>query len=77
MFMTEGQRDYLADLAGKKGVRLESTDDRSVAWASAKIEELKALPDKAFPAPSAIIDASIKKQTAGIIKEISKWTFQA
>lgn len=77
MFMTEGQRDYLADLAGKKGVKLEDTSDKSVAWASMKIEELKALPDKVFSAPSPEIDSSIAKRTTAITREISKWTFQA
>lgn len=76
MLMTEGQRDYLADLAGRKGVRLEGTDNVSAAWASAKIEELKAMPDASFDAVGPELAAKLEKKTANIIDEVSKWTFQ-
>ena len=75
--MTEAQRDYLADLAGRKGVRLDSTDNRSPAWASAKIEELKTMPDKVFDSVSSTINNNLSKKTEAIISEVSKWTFQA
>jgi hypothetical protein len=72
--MTENQRDYLADLAGRKGVVLEDTDNVSAAWASAKIEELKALPDAEFDEPPS--DEWLDRQINGIIRELNKWTFQ-
>ncbi len=72
--MTEGQRDYLADLAGKKGVRIKDTDNVSAAWASAKIEELKSMPDAVFDeADPKKTDRYIKQ----IVTEMKKWTFQA
>ena len=46
--MTEAQRDYLADLAAQKGIRLGNTDDKSESWASAKIAELEAMSDAEF-----------------------------
>ena len=75
--MTESQRDYLADLAAKKGVILENTDDVSAAWASNKIEELKAMPDLVFDEVTPEIDRSIDKKIDSINFELSKWTFQA
>ena len=74
--MTEGQRDYLADLAGRKGVRVEADDSRSVAWASAKIEELKSMPDANFNEVTPELDARIDKRISRIINEVSQWTFQ-
>lgn len=75
--MTEGQRDYLADLAGRKGVTLDNTDNVSSAWASKKIEELKSMPDANFATPSAELDTKISKQIKSINTETAKWTFQA
>ncbi len=75
--MTEAQRDYLADLAARKGVRLTDTDNVSAAWASAKIEELKAMPDKKFDEVSESVDRKILEKTDEVIGEVSKWTFQA
>lgn len=75
--MTEAQRDYLADLAGRKGVRLQDMDNRSAAWASAKIEELKSIPDKVFDSLSDSLDKNLNKKIIAIINEVSKWTFQA
>ena len=77
MLMTEAQRDYLADLAGRKGVRFEKTDNRSAAWASERIEELKSMPDKDFDPVSAALKEKLDKKTADIINEVSQWTFQA
>jgi hypothetical protein len=75
--MTEAQRDYIADLAGRKGVQLDSTDNRSAAWASAKIEELKSMPDKVFDSVSSTLDKKLDNKITEIIREVSKWTFQA
>lgn len=77
MFMTEAQRDYLADLAGKKGERLSDTSDRSASWASTEIERLKLLPDVVFDEIGGDIDHGIEKRKNAIIGEVSKWTFQA
>lgn len=77
LLMTEGQRDYLADLAGRKGVQLDNTDNRSVAWASVKIEELKSMPDVDFDEVTPEVQAKLDKTTANIINEVDKWTFQA
>jgi hypothetical protein len=74
--MTEGQRDYLADLALQKGVVLDDTEDKSVAWASAKIEELKAMPDATFPEPSAADTARLDKKIDEILAELAKWGFE-
>lgn len=73
--MTENQRDYLADLAGQKGVRLSDTDNWSVAKASEEIERLKELPDASF---NEITDTSIKEidnLTNGALIELRKWGF--
>jgi hypothetical protein len=75
MFMTEGQRDYLADLAGRKGVRLSDTKNKSVSWASSEIERLKLLPDKVFKQIDSL-DSKLALKTKQIIGEVSKWTFQ-
>lgn len=77
MNMTEGQRDYLADLAGRKDVRLENTDNVSAAWASKKIEELKAMPDAQFDEMTPDLKSNLDKRIGKIISEVSKWTFQA
>jgi len=74
--MTEGQRDYLADLAGRKGIRLENTDNKSVAWTSEKIEELKQLPDTKFDESTQELDLDINKRIESVKNEVSKWTFQ-
>ena len=73
--MTETQRDYLADLANRKGVRLENTDEVSVSWASNKIEELKAMPDKAFEPMSDKEVEKFRQLVAKTITELHKWTF--
>lgn len=73
--MTENQRNYLADLAGQKGIRLKDTDNWSVAKASEEIENLKAMPDADF---DSITDAEIKEintLTENALVELRKWGF--
>ncbi len=74
--MTEAQRNYLADLAAKKGVRLKDTENVSVAWASEKIEELKALPDVEFSDISDVEKNTVNKYINNILQGLSLWTFQ-
>ena len=65
--MTENQRNYLADLAGKKGVTLSDTDDISVSRASEMIEELKAMPDISFAPVSDEESEEISKLTTNVL----------
>lgn len=74
--MTEAQRDYLADLANIKGVRLENTDNVSASWASKTIDELKAMPDVVFDEVTPEFTQNIKETIESIRKELAKWTFQ-
>lgn len=71
--MTENQRDYLADLAIKKGMRLEDTDDKSPAWASKTIEELKAMPDISFSDFSETNKKAVSRIVGQAKQEIQKW----
>ncbi len=73
--MTETQRNYLADLAARKGVRLKDTDNLSVGAASAKIEELKALPDAEFREITEDEVAHIQKIVDKTREELKQWTF--
>ena len=73
--MTENQRNYLADLAGQKGVRLSDTDNWSVAKASEEIERLKELPDANFDDLSESQAAEIDKRTQNVLNELWKWGF--
>ena len=73
VIMTEGQRNYLADLANKKGVRVDGADAMSQAAASAKIDELKALPDPSFREVSAEEEKLFIKNIAKLNTEINKW----
>lgn len=73
--MTENQRDYLADLAGQKGVRLFDTDNWSVAKASETIEELKAMPDATFDEPTEKEAQKIDSLTSAVLVEMNKWGF--
>ena len=73
--MTGKTRDYLADLANRKGVTLPGFQDADQATASKRIEELKALPDKVFTEPDESILGAVQIKIDGIIKEINKWTF--
>ena len=74
--MTENQRNYLADLAGEKGVTLSGTDDISVSRASEMIEELKAMPDASFDPVSDEESEEISKLTTNVLVELRKWNFQ-
>ncbi len=73
--MTENQRDYLADLAGRKGVRLFDTDNWSVAKASEEIDRLKELPDAEFAEISEAEEEKINKLTNNALTELWKWGF--
>lgn len=73
--MTENQRDYLADLAGRKGVRLFDTDNWSVSKASEEIERLKALPDATFSKITPAQEKEIRRRTQHILDEMNKWGF--
>ena len=73
--MTENQRDYLADLAGRKGVRLFDTDNWSVAHASEEIENLKAMPDAKFNEITPEQIAEIDRRTERTLTELHKWGF--
>ena len=74
--MTENQRNYLADLAGRKGVRLFDTDNWSVSRASEEIENLKQMPDAVFDEVSEEEALKIGKMTNNVLMELKKWTFQ-
>ncbi len=73
--MTENQRDYLADLAGRKGVKLSDTDNWSVSKASSEIEQLKAMPDAAFDQPTVEEDEKISNMVGGVLTELGRWGF--
>lgn len=73
--MTENQRNYLADLAGQKGVRLFDTDNWSVARASEEIEHLKAMPDAVFDEASAEQENEISRLTDNALYELGRWGF--
>lgn len=74
--MTENQRDYLADLAGKKGTRLFDTDNWSVTRASEEIEAMKDLPDAIFDEAAESEVKQIDKLTNNVLEELALWTFQ-
>lgn len=71
--MTKNQRNYLADLAGQKGIRLSDTGDWSVSKASEEIERLKELPDVVFPEPSDSEKEKIAKLIDNVAKEVGRW----
>lgn len=73
--MTENQRNYLADLAGRKGIRLHDTDEWSVAKASEEIERLKSLPDAAFDVVTPAQEKEIQRRTQRVLDELHKWGF--
>lgn len=74
--MTENQRDYLADLAGQKGVRLSNTDNWSVSMASEEIERLKEMPDVTFNDVSEAESKEINILTGNVLTELKKWNFR-
>lgn len=71
--MTENQRNYLADLAGQKGVKLSNTDDWSVSYASEEIERLKEMPDANFDEPTDKQIKEIDKLIFQVNKEVMRW----
>lgn len=73
--MTENQRDYLADLAGRKGVRLFDTDNWSVSKASEEIERLKELPDAEFNEITESQIAEIDTRTENALTQLWRWGF--
>ena len=73
--MTENQRDYLADLAGRKGTRLFDTDNWSVARASEEIERLKAMPDVTFDEVTPEQEQQIVSLTDNVLTELHRWGF--
>ena len=73
--MTENQRNYLADLAGQKGVRLSDTDNWSVAKASEEIERLKEMPDATFDEITEEQIEKINQRAATTLEELHKWGF--
>lgn len=74
--MTENQRDYLADLAGRKGVKLFDTENWSVARASEEIERLKALPDAEFGEITEEDNKKIDKMIQNALGELHSWGFR-
>ena len=74
--MTENQRDYLADLAGWKGVRLFDTENWSVAKASEEIERLKELPDAKFDEILPVQEEEIERLVQDALNELHKWGFR-
>ena len=73
--MTESQFNYLTDLAADKGIVLEDTENKSAAWASAKIEELKKMPDAVFAPVTEEQDAKINALINYAREELKRWTF--
>lgn len=74
--MTENQRNYLADLAGQKGVRLSNTDNWSVAEASDEIERLKEMPDASFDEVTESEAKEINTLTGNVLTELKRWNFR-
>lgn len=73
--MTENQRNYLADLAGQKGIRLSDTDNWSVANASEEIERLKEMPDATFDDITEAEAREVDNLVDNALTELSKWGF--
>lgn len=73
--MTENQRNYLADLAGQKGIRLSDTDNWSVAKASEEIDRLKEMPDATFDDITEAQAREVDNLVDNALTELSKWGF--
>ena len=73
--MTENQRNYLADLAGRKGVRLFDTDNWSVSKASEEIEQLKEMPDVTFDEITEKESKKIDDLVNKTLEQLWKWGF--
>lgn len=71
--MTKNQRNYLADLAGRKGVRLSGTEEWSTARASEEIERLKAMPDAVFDEVTEEQDAEINRLAQQVLDGLHQW----
>ena len=74
--MTENQRDYLADLALKKGAKLSDTDNWSPARASEEIERLKAMPDAVFDEITENQIKKINKLAQNVLHNLNMWGFE-
>lgn len=74
--MTENQRDYLADLALKKGVRFSDTSGWSAAKASEEIERLKAMPDAEFEDLTEEQSEAVSRKVRAVLVELGKWGFE-
>lgn len=74
--MTGNTRDYLADLANRKGVKLPDEQERDQAWASVKIDELNQLPDATFSDITESQKKGIENRIIKILKGMERWTFQ-
>lgn len=74
--MTENQSDYLADLAGRKGVRLFDTDNWSVSKASEEIETLKELPEAQFNELNDKEISKIDSLTENVLVQLRRWGFE-
>lgn len=74
--MTGNTRDYLADLANRKGVKLPNEQERDQAWASAKIDELNQLPDATFPDITEKQKRGIENRVIKVLEGMDRWTFQ-
>ena len=74
--MTENQRNYLADLAWQKGVRLFDTDNWSVAKTSEEIERLKELPDAIFDEITVDEVEEIDSRTESALSQMRRWGFE-
>lgn len=73
--MTENQRNYLADLAGQKGIRLSDTDNWSVAKASEEIDRLKEMPDATFDDITEAEAREVYNLVNNALTELGKWGF--
>ena len=73
--MTGNTRDYLADLANKKGIKLDNEQERDQAWASAKIDELNQLPDATFSDITEKQEKGIQSRINRVLKGLEQWTF--
>lgn len=72
--MTGRTRDYLADLALKKGVELAGWQDVTQSAASKKIDELAKLPDANFSQVGIKDQEAFFKRIDKTITELMKWT---
>lgn len=74
--MTGRTRDYLADLANRKGVSLPNEQERDQAWASRKIYELNELSDATFDEFTDEHAENIQNHIDRVLRGLERWTFQ-